>query len=82
MKGIKDPQSMSSSLRQNGVCYLIPDPVWSHPAYVTWLWKSPLPVEDWQPEEMNLDDEAIGRFSIKAWLSTLSDKKSESFYFA
>jgi hypothetical protein len=31
---------------------------------------------------MNLDDEAIGRFSIKAWLSTLSDKKSESFYFA
>lgn len=25
---------------------------------------------DWQPEEMNLDDEAIGRFSIKAAMST------------
>lgn len=33
MKGVKDPQSMSSSLpRQNGVCYLIPEPLWSHPA--------------------------------------------------
>ena len=23
--------------------------------------------EDWQPEEMSLEDEVLGRFSIKAW---------------